>query len=454
MKIIIVGCGKVGLTLAEQLTKEKHNVTVIDKNYNKLRAITDSIDVMCIEGNGICTPTLMEAGIDTADIIISTMETDEKNVMCTLIAKSLGHCQAIARIRNSSYVDEIRNIKDQLNMSIVLNPDKAAAEEIGKLALYPSSVKRIDSFARGRINVVSLTIPDGAVIEGYRIKDISKVVKANILICAIERDGDVIIPDGNTILHGGDVISIVGLHTQQNLFFKELKMATDMPKSMMIIGGSNIAYYLAKAVESTMAVKIIDVDLERCKELSMLLEKTTIINGDASNQQLLLEEGIESTDAVVTLTGIDEENIMISLYASSVSDARVITKINRITFENVISTLKVGSVVNPKVITADHITQYVRGMQNSLGSNIETLYTLAGGKAEALEFRVTKDFKKLNIQLMDLQLKSNLLLACIYRQGKVLVPGGHDYLQESDTVIVVTTQTGLNDLNDVLDMRA
>lgn len=451
MKIIIVGCGKVGLTLAEQLTKENHNVTVIDKNYNKLRAITDSIDVMCIEGDGICTSTLIEAGINTADILIATMETDEKNVMCTLIAKNLGNCQAIARIRNSSYVDEIRNIKEQLNMSIVLTPDKAAAEEIAKLVSYPSAVKRIDTFARGRINVVAITLPENTQLEGYRIKDLSRVVKANILICAIERDGGVVIPDGNTILHSGDTVSFVGLHTQQNLFFKELKMTTGLPKSVMIIGGSNIAYYLARAIESTTAVKIIDVDLDRCKELSMLLEKTTIINGDAADQQLLLEEGIESTDAVVTLTGIDEENIMISLYASSVSQARVITKINRITFENVISTLDVGSVVNPKVITADHITQYVRGMQNSLGSNIETLYTFANGKAEALEFRVTKEFKQLNVPLMNLSLKSNLLIACIYRQGRVIVPGGHDYLVEGDTVIVVTTQTGLNDLNDVLN---
>ena len=450
MKIIIVGCGKVGLTLAEQLTKEKHNVTVIDTNYNKLRAITDTMDVMCIEGNGISSPVLLEAGIDNADILIATMENDEKNVMCTLIAKQLGHCQAIARITNSNYVDEIRNIKEQLNMAIVLNPDKEAAEEIGKLVTYPSSVKRIDAFARGRVNLVALTIPDNSPLEGVRIKDLSRVVKANILICAVERDKDVFIPDGNFILHGQDTISFVALHTQQNLFFKEMKMVADMPKSVLIIGGSNIAYYLAKSIESTTSVKIIDSNRIKCQELSERLEKTTIINGDASDQQLLLEEGIENTDAVVTLTGIDEENIMISLYASSVSKARVITKINRITFEDIISTLNVGSVVNPKIITANHITTYVRGMQNSLGSNIETLYTFANGKAESLEFRVTKDFKKLEIQLMDLSLKPNLLIACIYRNGKVIVPGGHDYLQVGDSVIVVTTQTGLNDLNDVL----
>jgi len=450
MKIIIVGCGKVGLTLAEQLTKERHNVTVIDTNYNKLRAVSDSIDVMCIEGNGISSSVLMEAGINTADILIATMENDEKNVMCTLIAKQLGHCQAIARIRNSNYVDEIRNIKDQLNMAIVLNPDKEAAEEIAKLVTFPSSIKRVDSFARGRVHLVALTLKEQSMLDGYRIKDLSRVIKANILICAVERDKEVYIPDGNFILHSGDTISFVALHTQQTLLFKELKMATDMPKSVMIIGGSNIAYYLAKAIESTISVKIIDVDREKCQELSMKLEKTTIINGDASDQQLLLEEGIEDVDAVVTLTGIDEENIMISLYASSVSDARVITKINRITFEDIISSLNVGSVVNPKIITANHITTYVRGMQNSLGSNVETLYAFANGKAEALEFRVTKDFEQLGTKLMFLSLKPNLLIACIYRQGKVIVPGGHDHLEVGDSVIVVTTQTGLNDLNDVL----
>lgn len=450
MKIIIVGCGKVGLTLATQLTKENHNVTVIDKSYNKLRRVADSIDVMCIEGDGISSDTLMEAGIGTADILIATTESDEKNVMCTLVAKQLGTCQAIARIRTSTYVDEIRKIKDQLNMAIVLNPDKSAAAEINKLVAYPSSVKRIDSFARGRVNVVAVTLPEDTALEGHRIRDISRVSKANILICAIERDGDVIIPDGNSILHGGDTISFVGLHTQQNLFFKELKMTTGLPKSVMIIGGSNIAYYLAKALEATTNVKIIDVDIDRCKELSSMLDKTTIINGDASDQQLLLEEGIESTDAVVTLTGIDEENIMISLYASSVSDARVITKINRITFENIISSLDIGSVVNPKVITADHITQYVRGMQNSLGSNVETLYTFASGKAEALEFRVKDEFDMLNTPIMNLELKPNLLIACIYRNGRVIVPGGHDTLQIDDAVIIVTTQTGLNDLNDIL----
>lgn len=450
MKIIIVGCGKVGLTLAEQLTKEKHNVTVIDTNYNKLRAVTDTIDVMCIEGDGISSAVLLEAGIDSADILIATMENDEKNVMCTLIAKRLGHCQAIARIRNASYVEEIRNMKDQLNMAIVLNPDKEAAEEIAKLVTYPSSVKRIDAFARGRVNLVGLTLPEDTPLEGVRIKDLPRVIKANILICAVEREKEVFIPDGNFILHNGDTISFVALHTQQNLFFKELKMATDMPKSVLIIGGSNIAYYLARAIESTTSVKIIDSNRERCQKLSEMLEKTTIINGDASDQGLLLEEGIENTDAIVTLTGIDEENIMISLYASSITKARIITKINRITFEDIIATLNVGSVVNPKIITANHITTYVRGMQNTLGSNVETLYTFANGKAESLEFRVTRDFKKLEIQLMDLELKKDLLIACIYRQGKVIVPGGHDYLKVGDTVIVVTTQTGLNDLNDIL----
>lgn len=452
MKIIIVGCGKVGLTLAEQLTTENHDVTVIDQNYNKLRQITDSIDVMCIEGNGLSSEILLEAGIKEADILIATTESDEKNVMVTLIAKSLGNKhQAIARIRTPEYIPEIRHIKDELNMAMVLNPEYETAAEISRLIRYPSSVKRRDAFAKGRVEMLSVQIPKNSQIEGLRIKDLHRTLHSNILICAIEREGEVYIPNGDFILHESDVISFVGTHAEQLKFFKELKLATGVPKSVIIIGGSSIGYYLAKSLEEMpMTVKIIDVDLKKCQELAERLPKATIINGDASEKGLLLEEGVENAGAVISLTGIDEENIMMSLYARSLADTRTITKINRITFEGVISNLDIGSVVNPKLITADRIVRYIRGMENSLGSNIETLYTLANGKIEALEFRVTKEFEALDTPLMELSLKKGLLLACIYRSGSIVIPRGQDHLQVNDTVIVVTTQKGLNDLNDIL----
>lgn len=451
MKIIIVGCGKVGVTLAEQLTTEKHDVTVIDLNYKKLRSVTDSIDVMCIEGNGVSSETLMEANIKDADLLIATTESDEKNVLCCLVAKKTGNCHTIARVRNPEYIKEIRHIKDELNMAMVLNPDRAAASEIARLIRYPSSVMKSDTFAKGRVDMLTIEIPEQSILDGCKIKDFHKKVHSNVIICAVERGNEVYIPSGEFVLHSKDIISFVGKKSQQMEFLRAINLATDVSKSVMIIGGSNVAFYLAQALEEARVnVKIIDSDIEKCNTLASVLDTTIIINGDATDKNVLLEEGIEDVDTVITLTGLDEENIMISLYAKSVSDCKVVTKINRINFEDVISSLNLGSVINPKLITADSITRYVRGMQNSYGSNIETLYRIASGKAEALEFRVSKEFKGLMIPLMDLKLKQNIILACVSRNGDLIIPRGQDYLAENDTVIVVTTVTGLNDLNDCL----
>lgn len=451
MKILIVGCGKVGLTLAEQLSAEKHDITVVDLNYKKLRTIADSFDVMCIEGNGISSEVLMEANIKNTDLLIATTESDEKNVLCCLIAKNAGNCQTIARIRNPEYIKEIRRIKDELNMAMVINPDNAAANEIAKLIKYPSSVMKSDTFAKGRVDMLTIELPENSKLDGCRIRDLSKNIKSNILICAVERENGVFIPSGDFVLHAKDVISFVGKKSQQMDFLRELGLATDKSKSVMIIGGSNVGYYLAKSLEELRVdVKIIDSDPEKCNTLASILDSATIINGDATDKNVLLEEGIENVGTVIALTGLDEENIMISLYAKSVSNCKVITKINRINFEDVISSLNLGSVINPKLISADSITRYVRGMQNSYGPDIETLYRIASGKAEALEFRVKKEFKGIKVPLMDLKLKPNLLLACIHRNGNLIIPGGHDYLEINDTVIVVTTVTGLNDLNDCL----
>jgi len=451
MKIIIVGCGKVGLALAEQLTSEKHDVVVVDLNYNKLRAVTDSIDVMCIEGNGIDSDLLMEAGIKNADLLIATTESDEKNVLCCLVAKKAGNCQTIARVRNPEYIKEIRHIRDELNMAMVLNPDNAAALEIARLIRYPSSVEKCDTFAKGRVDMLTIAIPENTALDGTRVRDLKSSVHCNVLICCVERDGEVFIPSGDFILRAGDHISFVGKRNQQLLLFKELNMTTEISRSIMIIGGSNIGFYLAKSLDGLpISVKVIDSDLEKCNMLSSKLESATIINGDATDKNVLLEEGIEHVDTVVALTGLDEENIMISLYARSVSKAKVITKINRINFEDVISSLNLGCVVNPKLISADSITRYVRGMENSLGSSIETLYRIASGKAEAMEFTVREDFNGIHVPLMDLKLKPNMLLACIHRQGNLIIPGGQDYLEKNDTVIIVTTTKGLNCLNDCL----
>ena len=439
MKIIVVGCGKVGLTLTEQLNNEGHDITVIDKNADTLKSVTDSIDVMGVEG-----------GIKDTDLLIATTDSDELNMLCCLIAKKAGNCHTIARIRNPEYANETRYIREELNLSMAINPELAAAKEISRLIKFPSVIK-IDTFAKGRVELMKFLIPENSVLHNIQIFEVATKLKCNVLICAVERGHDVIIPDGNFRLMSGDKISFIAAQGDAMHFLQQIGIVSKAIKSVMLVGGGKITYYLARMLdEAGIRVKIIEQDLNRCYELSELLPRAMIIHGDGSNQQLLLEEGIGQAEAFAALTGFDEENIMLSLYAATVTKAKLVTKINRIAFEDVIQQLNLGSIIYPKMITADTITQYVRAMQNSMGSNVETLYKIVAGKAEALEFRVGKDAPMIGIPLEKLNFKNNLLIACINRNGKIITPRGKDTIEVGDTVIVVTTHSGLNDLKDIL----
>ncbi len=451
MKIIIVGCGKVGLTLAEQLNNEGHDITVIDKDGAKLRTVTDNVDVMGVEGNGAIYQVQMEAGIKDTDLLIATTDSDELNMLCCLIAKKAGNCHTIARIRNPEYSNEIRYIAEELNLSMSINPELAAATEISRLLKFPSAIK-IDTFAKGRVELMKFIIPEGSALNDLKVFEVAPKFHCKILICAVERGSEVIIPTGGFMLKAGDRISFVGAQNEVSEFIRQIGLAKNNTiKTAMFVGGGKITYYLAKMLENTrIKIKIIEQDFERCKELSEELPKAMIIHGDGSDQQLLLEEGIGQTDAFAALTGFDEENIMLSLYASSLSKGKMITKINRVAFEEVVQRLDLGSVIYPKMITADIIIRYVRAMQNSMGSNVEALYKIAGKKAEAMEFRVGKDTGVTGVSLEKLSFKSNLLIACINRNGKIIIPGGKDTIETGDTVVVVTTHSGLNDLKDIL----
>lgn len=450
MKIIIVGCGKVGLTLAEQLNNEGHDITVIDKNGEKLRTVTDNIDVMGVEGNGAIYQVLMEAGIKNTGLLIATTDSDELNMLCCLIAKKAGKCHTIARIRNPEYSNEIHYLAEEMNLSMSINPELAAATEISRLLKFPSAIK-IDTFAKGRVELMKFIIPDNSVLHDMKVYEVMPKLHCKILICAVERGSEVIIPGGGFTLQAGDKISFVGAQKEVFEFIHQIGLAKNTIKTAMFVGGGKITYYLAKMLENTkIKIKIVEQDLKKCNELSELLPKAMIIHGDGSDQQLLLEEGICQTDAFAALTGFDEENIMLSLYASSLSKAKLITKINRVGFEDVIQQLNLGSVIYPKMITADTIVRYVRAMQNSMGSNLEALYKIAGKKAEALEFRVGRVPEVVGKPLMELSFKDNLLIACINRRGKIIIPGGQDTIETGDTVIVVTTHSGLNDLKDIL----
>lgn len=450
MKIIIVGCGKVGTTLAEQLNRENHDITLIDCDSEALQSISDSTDVMSVTGNGAVYQVQMEAGIKEADLLIATTNSDELNMLCCLIAKKAGNCHTIARIRNPEYSAEINYIREELNLSLAINPELAAAREIARLLRFPNAIK-IELFAKGRIELLKFLIPKDSILDRMKVMDVVSRLKSNVLICAVERGDDVVIPDGNFEMKGGDKISFIAPHAECADFFRKAGIENNTVNSAMFVGGGKLTVYLAKALADTkIKIKIIEQDEERCRILSKLLPHAMIIHGDGSDQKLLLEEGIRQTEAFASLTGFDEENILLSLYAASQSRAKLITKVNKIAFENVINALNLGSVIYPKMLTADIILQYVRAMQNSMGSNIETLYKIVADKAEALEFRVRGDSPVLGIPLEKLRTRNNLLVACINRNGRIIMPRGKDTLEAGDTVIIVTTHTGLNDLKDIL----
>ena len=450
MKIIIVGCGKVGTTLAEQLNRENHDITLIDCDSEALQSISDSTDVMSVTGNGAVYQVQMEAGIKEADLLIATTNSDELNMLCCLIAKKAGNCHTIARIRNPEYSAEINYIREELNLSLAINPELAAAREIARLLRFPNAIK-IELFAKGRIELLKFMIPKDSILDRMKVMDVVSRLKSNVLICAVERGDDVVIPDGNFEMRGGDKISFIAPHADCADFFRKAGIENNTVNSAMFVGGGKLTVYLAKALADTkIKIKIIEQDEERCRILSELLPHAMIIHGDGSDQKLLLEEGIRQTEAFASLTGFDEENILLSLYAASQSRAKLITKVNKIAFENVINALNLGSVIYPKMLTADIILQYVRAMQNSMGSNVETLYKIVADQAEALEFRVMEDSPVVGVPLEKLPLIDHLLVACINRKGRIIMPGGKDTIEPGDTVIIVTTHTGLNDLGDII----
>jgi trk system potassium uptake protein TrkA len=469
MKVIIAGCGKVGYALAEQLSEEGHDITVIDTNELKLENATTNLDIIGVSGNATSYRTQEEAGVEEADLMIAVTNRDEINLLACLIAKKAGNCQTIARVRNPEYYQEIGFLKEELGLSMVINPERAAAMEISRLIQVPSAME-IDTFAKGKVNLIKFEVPQNSAWDGMRISDISSKFGNDLLICVIERSEEgkegerkvfdkkvrktarAIIPDGNTFLLGGDKISVIIPPERMNSLFAKLGISYKMIRTVMIAGGSRISYYLAeRLLNSRIKVKILELKHERCEELSNLLPEAMIIEGDAASEKLLQEEGISNMDAFISLTNLDEENIMLSLYANKVSDAKLITKINRITFEGVINDIPVGSIISPKNLTAENIIRYVRSMQNSMGSNVEAVYRMMGHQVEALEFYIKEDSRVTNISLADLKLKPNLLLCAIVRNGKRITPSGQDKILKGDSVIVVTTNIGLNDIQEILE---
>lgn len=451
MNIIIVGCGKVGYTLVEQLSSENHNLVVIDERAEKVQNITNSLDAMGIVGNGINYKTLLEAGISTADLLIAVTGDDEKNLLCCVIAKKTGHCQTIARIRNPLYNEEIEFLKKEFGLAMIINPELAAAYEIARVFQFPSAI-RVDSFAKGHVELLHFRVGKDSPLINMKLLNLQSTFHSNVLVCTIIRGEDVIIPNGNFVFQENDIVAIVAKRNNAIDFFRKIGIMKSRVENAILAGGGKVSYYLAKILlQSGIDVTIIEVDRDRCEFLTEAIPEATIIHGDATDQDLLSQEGLEHTDGFAALTGLDEENILLSLYASEISNARTVTKINRTSFNSVINKLDLGSIIYPRVITADYILKYVRSTSNSIDSNVEKLYKLAGGKAEALEFLIKEDSHFAGVPLHDLNLRKNTLIGCIYRHGKVIIPSGQDKIMPGDSVLVVISGYRVNDIKEILE---
>lgn len=456
LSIVIVGCGKVGLTLVEQLSREGHDITVIDKDRSLVEHISGTYDVLGVVGNGASYSVQKEAGIENTDLIIAVTESDELNLLCCTVAKRVANCSAIARVRTPDYSQDVGYLRERLGLAMIFNPELESAREAARMLSLPTALE-VASFAHGQAELVTFKIPEGNKLDGMMLwdmnKSIPKEIETNVVICAVERGSEVYIPSGNFQLQCGDVISFVSTRKIARKFLRSIGFKTRQVRSTMIIGGGRASYYLAQELLAMgIGVKIIEKNPARCEELCELLPDANIIYGDGSNEALLLEEGIRFAESFVALTGIDEENILLTLHARNVSDAKVITKINRINFRSAINTLDLGSVIYPKYITAEAIVAYVRAKHNSMNSNVETLNYICNNRVEAVEFQIRDCPQVTGRMLKDLKprMKKDILIASINRRGRILIPSGVDTIEPGDSVMVVTTHSGFSDIRDIL----
>ncbi len=451
MDIIIVGCGRVGRSIIEQLSAEGHSLTAIDPNPVALYKVGDRENVMTIEANGASYQSLKEAGVASCDLLIAVTATDELNLYTCLLAKNCGVSSTIARVRNPEYIHDIYRVKDDLKLSLAINPEHTCASEIARLVKFSGAVK-IDSFAKGTVDLVKIKLGASSPLVNKKVMNCSSILKGDVRIALVERGQECFVPNGDFELKEGDFISIVAPSAAAAKLLKTLGLMSGKARYVMILGGSKIGFYLARMLrEAGVSVKIIEQNEQRCEELSEDLDGVMVICANAMDEDLLLSEGIDRADGVVTLMNTDEENILASLYAKEVNkNAKVITELGNLKFESVFDSLPLDSVIRPKQLTGEYIVRYVRGMQNTLGSNVETMYKLHSGELEALEFRVHNTPGVTSVPIAELNLKNALQIISIHRNNRLIIPAGSDTIEDGDTVIVITKHKGLSDLRDIL----
>ncbi|MBS5852249.1 MAG: Trk system potassium transporter TrkA [Bacilli bacterium] len=451
MKIIVIGCGKIGKTIIEHVSKEGHSLVIVDNNREKVEELIERYDVMGVVGNGASLDIQEEAGVKFADLVIAVTPEDEINILASMVAKKLGASSTIARVRNPEYLRQTKLMQEELGLSMVVNPEQETADEIINMVNLPSLLK-LEPFAKGKVNLVEILVEENNPLIGETLITMNKKIKTKVLICAIQRAGNVIIPNGNFKIEQGDRLSITANASSLVTFLKELNLIKSPLKNIMIIGGGKISYYLAKELSNKKYhIKLIEMNKNRAEEMAELLPKVDVICGDGTDHELLIEEGIEASDACIALTNVDEENIIVSMYATGLKIKKVIAKIKRNSFLTMVNDLGIASIVSPKDIVASKIISYIRALSNKRGSNVLTLYKLVNNQVEALEFDAKKKEKFYNKPLKDLNIKENCLIACIIRDGNVLIPSGNDFIQLNDRVLVVTTHQQFDDLMDAFE---
>ncbi len=453
MNIIVVGCGKVGGSVAGQLSDEDHNITVIDINPKTIESISIKYDVIGMIGNAGSAKVMKQAGIEHADLLLALTGDDELNLLCCLFGRTLGKCKTVARIKNPIYEDEIGVLQEELGLAMIVNSERLAAQEVARVVRFPAA-QRVDTFNKGRVELLRYRIPAESKFDGCSVADMNQKYHLDALICAVEQaDGNVVIPNGDFILHSKDVISFATAPNRENQLMQIFGIGKTRTNSCMIVGGGGIAYYLAKQLmQMGISVTIIEKNKERCQHLADQLEGAVIIYGDAIDESILEEEGLAQTDSFAALTNMDETNIILTLFAQKKTRAKLITKVHSLNIDSVLGNMDLDTVVCPKNVVADMVSQYVRAMSNSVGSNVETLYHLINNKVEALEFIIKANCLMIGKPLMELNLKEGVIIASICRGRQVIIPNGKSVIREGDSVIVVTTRRGVNDIVDILDI--
>ncbi len=451
MKIVIVGCGKVGYALAKQLSMENHDITIIDNSSKVIEKTQETLDVIVMSGNGAALDIQREARVDEADLLIAATHSDELNLLCCIVAKRLGCRHTISRVRNAEYMNQLQFMRDDFGLSMTVNPEFATARTIFRFLQFPSFLK-IDSFAKGRVELVELKLAENSVLVGKSLDKLTTELHLKVLVCVVERDNKIFIPKGDFVLRAGDKINVTAPRSELAKMIKRLGISTQKIRNVMMIGGGRIAEYLAdELIKSGVDVKIIEQDTERSMELAARFPEALIINDDGSSHDVLLAEGIRETDAVLTLTGMDEQNLVISMYAEHIGVPKTVTKMNRSEYSELFSDKEIGSTVCPKDVIAAEIVRYVRSIDNT-DASIITLHRIVEGKAEAIEFIANAQTTGLDTPLKDLKLKKNILIACISHNGNVIIPRGMDRISYGDTVIIVTAaDEPIVELNDIFE---